>query len=513
MADRKRLAIAFVASISLLTNAGFAFRHHEPIPVVTDEFAFLLGAETFVHGRLTNPTHPMWRHFETEGVIQRPTYQSKYPPGQSLFLALGQVLTGKPIVGVWIALALACGALCWMLQAWMGPRLALLGSLLAALSPVMVEGWGQSYWGGGVAMLGGALLFGAVRRMARSPRPSHGIAAGFALALLANSRPLEGLLATVAASLVLIFPRFRDVTVRRILSRVVLPAAVVLLPVGAWVGYYNYRVTGSALEFPYQAWYRSYVGGSGSLFDVATQVNPPELPERVVRGIRPLKIDPEELSVRIERLEAKRTRMIAYTTGFYFPAVLLITLAGLPWALGDRWVLFGLVTLLSVMAMVFSGFTAWAPHYSAPVAPLVYVLLTAGFRQIGRLQWKRRPMGAWIQVAMLASFLVHTAAELREPAFVWQDKVLAMNRDRIERILESIPGKHLVMVHYAEDRRASWEWVFNRARINRAKIVWARFLGPKRNQELLGYFSDRRVWLIRADEPAPVVLREYPSGK
>ncbi|HYA31059.1 MAG TPA: hypothetical protein VEI95_19735, partial [Acidobacteriota bacterium] len=177
-----------------------------PQPQAHDEFSYLLAADTFAHGKLTNPTHPMWIHFETMHVIHVPSYASKFMPAQGAILALGQVLGGHPIVGAWLSMAFMCAAICWMLHACVPRRWALLGGVLTIIHPIIGVGgyWAQSYWGGAVAATGGALLLGGARRLLREPRVPFAVAVGIGLSILANSRPYEGLVLSLPVAIAML---------------------------------------------------------------------------------------------------------------------------------------------------------------------------------------------------------------------------------------------------------------------------------------------------------------------
>ena len=128
-----------------------------PLPYIHDEFAYLLTAETFAHGRLTNPTHAMWHHFESFHIIHDPSYQSKYPPGQALLLAAGISVLGDAAWGLWLGAGLLAAAVAWCLYILLPPAWAGVAALFWTIHVVWTSYWSQSYWGGSLAATGGAL--------------------------------------------------------------------------------------------------------------------------------------------------------------------------------------------------------------------------------------------------------------------------------------------------------------------------------------------------------------------
>src|SRR6266446_2537821 len=224
------------------------------VPGIHDEFSYLLMADTFAHGRLANSPHPIWVSFETFHVNWLPKYASMYPPAQGFALALGQVL-GHPWIGVLLSDAAMCAAILWMLQGWIPARWAFLGGVLAALKFGVASYWMNSYWGGATAAIGGALVLGALPRIAKHSKIPDALLLGLGVAILANSRPYEGFLCCVPAAAWffwwLIGKTKSRPPLRARLQNVLAPLALVLVLTTAFMGYYNWRLTGSPLLMPH----------------------------------------------------------------------------------------------------------------------------------------------------------------------------------------------------------------------------------------------------------------------
>ena len=180
-------------------------------------------------------------------------------------MAFGEIVFRQPWVGVYLSTALLCGAICWALQAFVPPGWALVGGLLVVVRIALFSYWMNSYWGGSLAALGGAIALGAVVLLfgpGRTNRNRSALACAFAIALviLATSRPYEGFAFSIPLLVYFGYRTARAATSGKaeVCRVTVLPVLVLGLAAVGLMGYYNQRTTGNSLLLPHLLNERTY---------------------------------------------------------------------------------------------------------------------------------------------------------------------------------------------------------------------------------------------------------------
>ena len=476
-----------------------------PQPKVADEFGYLLLADTFASGRLTNPTHPFWKHFEAIYLFHHPTYTSIYPPAPAALMAIPQALGLDPWLGVCLGSGLLCALICWMLQAWVPPKWVLLGGALAVCRFSVFSPWMNTYWGGTVAAIGGALVIGALPRIVREWRVRDSILLAVGLVVLAGSRPYEGLLFSIPLVVWLLGKFLREARVRlgaRLLHAAV-PITVVLVAAVGWMAYYNWRVTGHPLLMPYLLHQKLYGTPQPFLWQAPLTDAPGIHGSRDIADVFYWQRDAYKNAF---TWFAQGSRLASFWH-FYFQPLFTVPLLFLPFFVRRRW----MPVLLAAAALVLAGSTLYPfffPHYAAPICGLTVLLVIQGLRQLRA--W--RPAGAAVfrllLICIFASALLTAGGEFLEP---WSVDSGDTPRAEVARYLEQRGGKHLVLVRYGSKHSFHDGIVYNRADIDRSPVVWARSLDEASNGALSQYYHDRDVWLFNPDAQ-PVRLEKFTEG-
>jgi hypothetical protein len=463
--------------------------HPIPEPAVSDDFSYVLQADTLRHFRLANPPHALPQFFETFFVLQEPTYSSIFPLGQGIAIAVGWVLFGHP----WAGVALSIGALCalcyWMLRAWTTPGWALAGGILAVFLFGPLSQWTNSFWGGAVSGCAGCLVFGALPRLRESGRLRDALLLGTGLGLQILTRPFESVLLVLCVLLWL--PR---------------KAAPSLLVVAAALGLtaiHNRAVTGSWLTMPYQLSRQQY--GVPTTFTF----QPLPVPERPLT--REQQLDYRIQSQMHDKLGfgARLADRLRWYRFYFLPPLLLAIPFFLLRLREHRFAWVAAAILVFVLGTNFYPY--FYTHYVAAVACLFLLVSVAGLERLSRI----RPQAAH---AIIALCVAHFAFWYGLHLFGGQNTSLARyetgtainygdpeGRIEIRRRLLEAPGKHLVFVRYGPLHTFK-EWVHNPADIDAARIVWARDLGQE-NGKLRRYYPDRDVWVVEPDAQPPRLLR------
>jgi len=507
----RRAQVALTFAISVLARLLMLGVEPVPVPLMHDELSNLLAADTFAHGRLTNTTPPAWQHFETYQVLLRPSYMSKYPPAQGLFLGFGQALFGTPFAGVIIECALMCAALCWFLQSFMPPRWAFLGGLIAVLRLSLISYWVDSYWGGAVAAFAGCLLLGGIIRLVATWKYQYGILVGVALFLLANSRPFEGFVFSIVPIGYLIVKGYRVRSSETPAFGIVALVATSLA--GAlWTGYYNFKVTGSAASLPQSLHMKQYSSTPPLLFLPLTPLAHPEnvsLQKNDYSVIEEAYWHQARTSVG-SYFSIQIARTMDLWTFFCGPALSLGFL-GIGRAISNKRLrLFSYVAGLMVITQLFE--TWFHPHYAAPSLGIIYVLLLTSMRYIGTWRRGHRTGMVLVNSLILAVALAGAVRFAVTPEGTFPDTwagnrvhqgglPAALSQRAVNHYLSQMDGKHIVLVHYLPSHDIYSEWVSNGYDIPSQKVAWAHDGGSDNaNLDLFCAFRDHDFWYIEPDK-------------
>ena len=504
VSEQPLLAGAIIVLLTLAISVFLAILY-PPLPHIHDEFSYLLAADTFMHGRLANPPHPMWVFFEAFHVNMLPTYVSKYPPMQGFALALGLLISGQAIVGVWLSLAAACVAMYWMFRGWLSPGWAFFGGLMVTLNGDLIITWGQTFWGGAMAMLGGALLYGSIVRLVKKPRLLESLLCGIGIGILALSRPYEGMVASIPAAFYLFYGLFRakEYSWRRKFSAVILPVGLVLLLSVSFMGYYNYRTTGKVTKFAYTVNHETYSATPTFFFG--------ELPEAPT--YRHLMFKRIYIDYALGTYNSVQT-FSGYTSRvfsnfkvywrFFSPLLMTIFLLGLPFAFRERQFRFLFLSCLLFGLSLLVVVPAW-PHYAAPFAAVIFLVILKGLQPIWNWEFRKKRVGSVVVATVL---LLSTISSFYVGYGFNQTRLFFSNQQRgaIIKQLEARGRKHLVFVRYLQYHSLHDEWVWNDADIDGQSVVWARYMNTDANKSLIDYYSDRQVWVLAPDLKQPVIL-------
>jgi hypothetical protein len=505
-----------------------------PAPDAHDEMSYLLAADTYASGRLTNPTPAQFESFETLHELMEPSYMSKYPPLQGAVLAVGQVLFGHAIFGVWLSCGLFASSLFWMLSAWTKPNWAIAGTLLMIFFIGINSYWAQSYWGGMVAASGGALFFGGFRRLFREISIGSTFWMTLGGIILVNSRPFEGVLTMLLPLTILLgwILKNNDKNFLKKVTKVVIPGFALAAIALSAMCYQNYRVTGSPLTMPYVLHQSQYYPANLFIFqDVnhsATKGN-----SRIRRyydnyNSPPILVNFQKLSgfpnsVFLLPFYGLIYLLAAIPLFFFSPLFTLLLYAGIPFlAKRSKWLVVVAATIL--FTFICMSFATWwdAYHYSAPLTSCFFLLTIESCRQFygsGKTA-KARKFVAFTLIGLTVGStvflqLVICQTATPKPEFS-ADRALLLDRlsaDKpvsikipfratffkhdLDEIVEKLPGRYIAIVTYDENYDYHDEVVFNKADIFNAKLIWAHDLGDDKNRSLLLFYPGRKVLRIK----------------
>jgi hypothetical protein len=469
----------------------------EPLPDLHDELAYLLQAKLFAQLRWTAPGPPSPEFFAQAHVLNDPLVASKYPPGHSLLLAIGE-LVGSPSLIVILLGALRAGL------AFALARRVTNGAI--ALGTVVLMMHGQSLYFAASFFsetTTGALLllawYALLRwREAGERRGRWMVVLALSLGWCAITRPFSAVLFSLPIAVVVVRDVWRARRWRELgLGLIAGSAVVAILPL------WSARTTGDWRVWPVAVYTRDYMPFDRPHFgydSTPPRKTPP--PDLAFVNMSLDSVQRSHTVAELPNIAHDRWMFLADQSWWHPLSEGALALVGL--ALAPAAVLLAAATTV----VVFFGYLAhptwpnWTIYYME-IAPVLNFLTVCGLALVLRVI-AREPERAWdwsgaprAAFAMCVAILFTIPMLRREVRFDrGQHANNAIYTREFRNVVAALPGPSVLFVRHAKFHEAHRSLVVNDPDFARSNTWLAYDRGDSANAALMKRIPDRTAFLF-----------------
>ncbi|HLF02576.1 MAG TPA: glycosyltransferase family 39 protein [Anaerolineales bacterium] len=494
----RRYAVPGVLLLSFAATLVIAYDIYDRIPRLEDELANIYQAQVFASGRLyahTPPVEPL--AFGVPFVVDFDGKRfSKYPPGESILLALGLWLGDPWLIGPFLGV-LALAATYRLGRGLFDKRTALLAIVLGVVSPFYLV-ITPSFMPHAASMLAATLFALCFLRLqeTESPFTLHALAlvAGLALGFEFLVRPYTAIWTAVPFGLFVISDLRRDA--QRYLKLYCLMALGFAI-VGGLLPIYNYNLTGQVRLSLYELWWPFDRLGFG--------------PDVGPFGFTPL--------AAFDKTGSDLENLTHDLHGVPFLSLIPLAL-GLflrPRARTDGFLLLMLISLMVGAFVYHSGSRLYGPRYFYEAWPAMMLLSARGLLKLIGLPRDHRPIrfliyagvGVFFSIGIFfyIPFRFNLMRNVHKGALNW-DVAHAVQQANLHRAL---------VFQFADDWPEAAAGNLLTDPDLTADVIYARYLGPDSYLSMVAVHPDREIYFWRdgkltpATNPPPDWFPTYPT--
>jgi hypothetical protein len=257
---------------------------------------------------------------------------------------------------------------------------------------------------------------------------------------------------------------------------------------GAVTLIHNYAVTGSLTKMPRRV--AQQVDGVPQSFAWEPPIPAPKFRFPEMRETYFWQLDRKQLSSARRALSIGRNVWEFFVTPWFLLPLFLAL-----WEIRDRRVL-AAWALLSCMVATSLLYLFFFPHYIAAYTCVFAFLIVRGLMVLDGWSIQGRMIGRWLALFIILGGVLQ--GPLKDLAFGHAPRVVN-SREYVCNRLESMGGDHVVFVRYGANHHFDNEWVYNAANVDKAPIVWCRWMGFNKDLDVMRYYAGRQFWIVDVD--------------